>query len=368
MITNKDIAELLVMLTPRPSKIEEDEWADQWCMSLPKARADTRGNVWVTVGEPNGIMFCSHIDTVHRSKCETPVITIVAGSIQAYTLDFKHRLILGADDTVGVWIMRRMVEAKIPGTYIFHRDEESGGGGSRYIAENAERMFAEVGPFSIAIAFDRRGTEDIITHQGSRRCCSEVFSDSLAEQLNKGGLGYKSCDGGSFTDTKNYADLIPECTNISVGYYSQHSVNEYIDLVHLIKLSTAILEVDWSALQVARDPSLKEYKNWAPANQRYYTDEWDGYLASRKIIIDPDLWIQEALLTKSNAELMNLINRSPYYAALAVDLLLRHYLGITEEVIDVEPGVGGGATTSLPKDGTVEEPEGQQSVPTGDVT
>ena len=38
---------------------------------------------------------------------------------------------------------------------------------------------------------------------------------------------WKTDTGGSFTDTANYTDIIPECTNLSCGYYNAHTQSEY---------------------------------------------------------------------------------------------------------------------------------------------
>ncbi len=173
--------------------------------------------------------------------------------------------IVGADDAAGVWIMREMVLAKKPGLYVFHKDEESGGKGSTYIAEQQPELLDGI---KAAIAFDRRGKSDVITHQAGGRCASDDFADSLAKQL---GGSYRRSSGGIFTDTANYTDLIGECTNISVGYDDEHTIRETLDIGHIQKVRHAMLNLDESKLVLSRaagevDPDWR-YGGWHDDDQ-----------------------------------------------------------------------------------------------------
>jgi hypothetical protein len=84
----------------------------------------------------------------------------------------------------------------------------------------------------------------------------------LANQLNSTGLGlsYVKDDGGVYTDSAEFVDIIPECTNISVGYYKEHTHTESQDIDHLERLANACLQVDWDNLPTVRDPKITEYK------------------------------------------------------------------------------------------------------------
>ncbi len=137
-------------------------------------------------------------------------------------IDMYEGCPVGADDKVGVYILLKMIEAKIPGTYIFHTGEERGGLGSASLAAKHPKIFTNI---NRAIAFDRADYSDVITYQRSSRCCSKEFGEALAASLNEHmppQQQFKSEVHGSFTDTASYTKLIPECTNISVGYWNQH--------------------------------------------------------------------------------------------------------------------------------------------------
>jgi hypothetical protein len=46
---------------------------------------------------------------------------------------------------------------------------------------------------------------------------------------------------GSYTDSNEYAPIVSECTNISVGYFNQHTKNEVQDLDYADDLLLALV-------------------------------------------------------------------------------------------------------------------------------
>ncbi len=132
------------------------------------------------------------------------------------------------------------------------------------------------------VSFDRRGTDSVITFQSSSRTCSDEFAQELSKQLNlvEPSFFYKKDNGGIYTDSAEFTSIIPECTNVSVGYYNEHTTSEKQDIVHLSKLAEACLLVDWENLPIARDPSRIEVCDpWE--NRRYSnrsnTCNWDKW-------------------------------------------------------------------------------------------
>lgn len=232
---------------------------EEFLVGLPNAWLDAYGNIHVKVGKNPETIFSSHTDTVHRTDGHQKIYyDELAGHI--FVDDKKNPIsnCLGADDGGGVWLMREMILASKKGYYIFHRDEEIGGLGSAWLRDNMPELFK---PFKRAIAFDRKGTTDIITSQRGGVCCSPTFCDSLALEFEAVGIkGMKSAHG-SFTDTANYIHLVQECTNISIGYYSQHGPRETQDAKFLDKLRKAVLKIDWEELPTSRVAK----KPWEPA-------------------------------------------------------------------------------------------------------
>ena len=229
---------------------------------------DEHGNYFCKIGESRTI-FASHLDTV--SKVHEPVTHVLDG----FTIKTDGTTTLGADDKAGVTILTWMMKNKIPGLYYFFIGEEVGCIGSSAAAKSGD--FKD---YDRIISFDRRATTSIITHQSWSRCCSDAFADAFCDELNKSGLSYVKDDGGVYTDSAEFVDIIPECTNVSVGYYKEHTFNESQDIEHLVKLANACLLVDWENLPTKRDPLVYEAKGYTKTNYAgIYSgsrfDEWD---------------------------------------------------------------------------------------------
>lgn len=222
--------------------------------------------VVITTDITSRTLFSAHVDTVHSTSGRQCVEYDHEMGLMLKTQDAgkKDNECLGADDGAGVWVLLQMIKANVPGTYAFHYGEERGGIGSSTIAIEHRPWLAR---FDRAIAVDRKGTDNIITHQGWGRCCSDDFAKALAAQFNMAGQNhsFKPDSGGVFTDTANYTDDIPECTNLSCGYEAQHTHNESLDVEFLIRLKDAMLVVDWESLPTVRKAGEVDslYDNYA---------------------------------------------------------------------------------------------------------
>ncbi|ANT45310.1 putative aminopeptidase [Pectobacterium phage PP16] len=218
------------------------------------ASTDKHGNIVCQIGKDNGVVFTAHLDTVHNS----------AGTQELFVLELEQGMflgaehlgkesVLGADDAAGIYLLMELMQAQVQGKYMFFVGEECGGiGSSAYVQDNPK--FSA----NMVVSFDRRGTHSVITHQGGWRTCSDEFGNALAKQLNKHGKGklaYRTDDAGLYTDSREFAEMVAECTNISVGYYHEHTAKETLNLTHLLALRDAILLVDWMALPVQRVPA-----------------------------------------------------------------------------------------------------------------
>jgi hypothetical protein len=252
---------------------------DKFIAPLPGIDQDMHGNFWLTIAGnmlPDGTtpkpttLFSAHTDTVDKRDVTGMKELTYSDTFVAV----KGGGVLGSDDGTGIWIMLNLIDQKVPGIYIFHRDEEIGGKGSAYIAEF---LSARLEGVQRAIAFDRKGTTNIISYQSCGRCCSDEFVTAFAGQLNATNandslFAFEGDNTGTFTDTANYTGIIPECTNLSVGYYAQHSLQECQDLSFATHLVHALLAVDWDALPTVRDPAVEE-------EDSYLTD-WEKWSQS----------------------------------------------------------------------------------------
>ena len=279
------IKSTFLKLTSRtyPYRTEDDLVEEMTRLSIfPQLEKDEWGNYFTKIGNSRTI-FASHLDTAHRDQVD---VNHLISKQQIVTTDGKS--ILGADDKAGVTILLYLIKNNIPGLYYFFIGEEVG-----CIGSSQASVYGQFnGHYDRIISFDRKGTNSVITHQSSTRTCSDEFAKALASQLNRfENLYYKPDDTGVYTDSAEFIDSIPECTNISVGYQLEHTYKESQDLYHLNKLAQACLGVEWEKLPTKRVAGTKEYKEykwssitkkstngpdyfgWGYNKQKYYEEE-----------------------------------------------------------------------------------------------
>ena len=244
---------------------------------LPKnLKTDSFGNRFLKIGKNPTTLFASHLDTA------TQQLTNVHHVINDGICKTDGSSILGADDKAGVTIMLNMIEHNVPGIYYFFLGEEVGCLGSKDLAKRVKESNLE--NIKRVISFDRRGTDSIITFQMSKRCCSDKFALALAKELNDKGatdytndivFNYKDDNTGLYTDSAQFIDLYPECTNISVGYKNEHTCKETQDLNFLEKLANVAVLIDWENLPTERDHTKVEYKSYNTYYGGGYYGGWD---------------------------------------------------------------------------------------------
>lgn len=224
---------------------------------------DVHGNYFYKIGESRTI-FASHLDTVSRDYVD--VKHVIDGDF----IKTDGKTTLGADDKAGVTVMLWMIKNQVPGLYYFFMGEEVGCIGSGLASKTKFSL-----DYDRILSFDRRGTGSIITHQSCGRSCSDSFADALCEELNFLGMEYIKDSGGVYTDSAEFADDIKECTNISVGYYKEHTNTESQDIAHLTKLAEACISVNWETLPTERDPMVYEAKPYSHYYPNYnYKDDY----------------------------------------------------------------------------------------------
>lgn len=229
---------------------------------------DLHGNYVHIIYERNGNhpvnSFMSHYDTVHYDagfQCfnfDSIRNEIFLSEKSLFSADSSN--CLGADCTTGIWLMLNMIANNVPGVYVIHSNEEVGGVGATALVDDYISSYLEDGSHWIdhvktAISFDRFGTDSIITYQYGIRTASSKFARSLSRVLSLGdGHVFKEDVTGVYTDSAEYAGVIPECTNISVGYYDQHSVSEYQSVDFMMNLRNKLISRDtkWEEIVIHR--------------------------------------------------------------------------------------------------------------------
>ena len=220
---------------------------------LPKGiQMDEHGNYFMIVGDNYSTMFTCHLDTACSYNRH---VKHVQSERYIHT---DGKTILGADDKAGMTVLLYMIEKQIPGLYYFFIGEEVGCIGSSALAEKFQHP-----SIMKVVSFDRRGTTSVITEQIYGKCCSDEFAIALSDALNSTGFGLelRPDNTGILTDSAQFVELVPECTNISVGYYNEHTTKECQDIDYLIRLCRAVCQIDWESLPIVRDIDDTGYCN-----------------------------------------------------------------------------------------------------------
>ena len=228
----------------------------------PGLKKDNYGNYYTIIGESDTVFTC-HLDTASRTKSEVNLISYVKNDEEFIVTDGNS--ILGADDKAGVTVMMYMIANNVPGVYWFFIGEERGGLGSRHVSNNIQNY-----PFMSGkkkcVSFDRRNYHSVITQQMGLQCCSNEFAQQICDQMGKSGLKLSIDPTGVFTDSANFIDQINECTNISVGYFNEHTHQEMQNMTYLESLCKAAVSCNWSELKVYRkleeeSEAFQKYRN-----------------------------------------------------------------------------------------------------------
>lgn len=176
-------------------------------------------------------LLCVHLDTINtHSKCKDDkcdykhIVVFDEGMMLKPTTSLSC---LGADDRAGVYIIlnhyNQLIEKYHIGVFC---DEEIGakGSGSMHSLEHV----------SCFIGLDREGSKQVAT-----------YGYDNAELLSKfTNLGFTE-RMGSFTDASVLAQMFNlACCNLSVGYYYQHTANEYVLFDDISSTIELLLNVD----------------------------------------------------------------------------------------------------------------------------
>lgn len=244
--------ELTEILSFKRPTLMQESWLPEVISWLPEDIEVHKSNdgeimaISMEMGPSPATLYSCHLDTVHHKLGRQVLMRGErAGTLQGFDTEC-----LGADDGAGIWLLLQMIEAKVPGGYVFHLGEEDGCIGSRWMARERKDWLQS---FERCISFDRPGTSDVVTHFRGKRGCSPGFALTLALELTMRMPGYflSPCSGGGATDVMHYIGIIDECTNISIGYHRQHTPAESLDVNYLEALRDAILDYG-TEVQLAR--------------------------------------------------------------------------------------------------------------------
>jgi hypothetical protein len=237
---------------------------------------DDHGNLFRVILKDDNVapttMFCAHTDTVLDTRwyrfCKKRKWAFGKSKPVKHVFP-KHNkdmvrtdgtTTLGADDKAGVAIILRMITKQKPGVYYLFIGEEVGHVGSRSL-KNFFFENRELKNVTKCISLDRRGYDSVVTHQTHKRTCSDKFAGSVSKKLNSKGFFFRPDPTGASTDSLEFIAHIPECTNLSVGYFKAHTNREVQDLRFLEDLCDAMLSINWELIPASRKLTEKNPTN-----------------------------------------------------------------------------------------------------------
>jgi len=244
-------------------------------------KVDRFGNYYKIIGKSD-VMFACHLDTASLKKESINLYSVIEDGQEFIETD--KTTILGADDKAGVAIMLYMMSNNVPGVYYFFLGEERGGIGSSKVSRNF-LDFDFLSKINKVISFDRRGTKSLITKQYGEESCSSEFAVELCSKFREIGIDLEPDDTGVFTDSANFIGLIPECTNISVGYYNEHTNKERQNMTFLLKLAKACISIDWNSLGSYKEVQLStnDISNYSELVKELNMSSINNYLSFKFI-------------------------------------------------------------------------------------
>lgn len=234
---------------------------------------DEHGNVFVGFNKENkgSPILVAHMDNVLKGARE-PVLSLDGRFISG------RKVGIGFDDKAGIIAnieLYNRMKGKV--RLIFTTDEEVGGVSagkldpSRYA--NARFM----------IELDRRGGNDLIQTSGCTRLCSDKFALMIE------GYGFKRATG-TFTDVNKFKAKCPkvEMCNLSIGYYSPHTDNEYLDTIEFNDIVDRVERIlkectdKYEDTQVDKPTTVTSTRYDWERNRYNDDDDWDGYFDEKK--------------------------------------------------------------------------------------
>ena len=222
-----------------PSFLKQDKW----------------GNYYHKIGTRPTTLFTCHLD----NYCETKekVNHVIEGNL----IKTDGTTILGADNKAGVCVLLYLIEKNVPGLYYLFSGEEPIISGGLWGSSQIFNDLSILSGIERAVAFDRKAYGSIITRHMAQYCCSNEFADALCSEFSSKGLAMKKDETGYYTDTGNFIEFIPECTNISIGVFNEHHNTEYVDIDYVERVAKVASTIDWESLPTSRHPKWEIEEN-----------------------------------------------------------------------------------------------------------
>ena len=220
----------------------------------------SKGNFILVHGQAP-VMLVAHLDTVH----EEPVKDICLSADGNIIMSPQG---IGGDDRCGCFALVKVFQsAQVKPWLLFTCEEEVGGIGAKYfcLAHKQKQLPREIDDLKFLVELDRKSSCDAVYYH----CDNPDFEAYITDK------GFKTAQG-SFSDISLIApELGIAAVNLSSGYYSPHTLHEYIIRS---ELECTIEKVSEMVADAAK-PDFPKFvyvenfiKPYHPKKIRYYDD------------------------------------------------------------------------------------------------
>ena len=201
---NYDVKEFKDIIRMNQATLKE--YLDLHLQDLGYTTVNKKGFLYAEGDIP--VLLVAHLDTVHNEKAE----------IICFSEDMRYVMSpqgIGGDDRCGVYMIMQLIR-DFKCHVLFCEDEECGGrGANKFVASKLKPKV------NFIVEMDRRGSNDAVFYH----CDNPEFTDFVL------GFGFEE-NHGTFSDISVIAPpLNTAAVNISAGYYNEHRLFEYIDML-----------------------------------------------------------------------------------------------------------------------------------------
>lgn len=254
---------------------------------------DSVGNVYITKGDSDTYpVLAAHLDQVQRHREQDFQVVETDDILFGYSPSEREFQGIGGDDKNGIWIALKCLTQYDVLKAVFFVGEEIGCVGS---SKCDMAFFADA---RFVVECDRRGNNDLITSISGLDIASRKFIDDIQPAL----FEYKE-SSGLMTDVLELAErgVGVACINISCGYYSPHTEQEYTvkeDIVnalalvmHIIENCTEVYKHQVEKRYIYRHAGYTGYNSYHGKWSHSYDDDWDyGYdVVDSDVATEPEL-------------------------------------------------------------------------------
>ena len=187
-------------------------------LTLPNSKffqGEQEGQSFVFVQKDDALItIVAHADTVFNSNEKLEILN-ENGKI----FSSNATVGIGADDRAGCAICWLLKDE--PVNILITSGEEVGAVGSYYLKTNHPNILKTISKSKCVLQFDRKNGNEFRTYNIK---VTEKFKEQIKTHFN-----FVEAFGGSGTDIVNLCQNV-DGANLSIGYYNQHTPNEYLVL------------------------------------------------------------------------------------------------------------------------------------------